>query len=737
MAVFLPSPSPPRSLPLFGYYSKRYPARSLLRTGDAWSRQFTPPGSSLTGRYLLAGFFSLSQNQTSAPPLRPFSFLPTTITMSRRFTAEEKGKSVVPSSAAGVRRRIRAPDLDTSALIQANALTLIGRLTNPQEQSVRDIISFLPKKWDVEGPVTGSDLGQFRFQFRLHSEKDLQSVLNNRPYHYDNWMVILERWEPVISDAFPSQIPFWINIQGLPLHFWHHSMIYEIALDLGALDTYSITSTSARMKVLVNGLNPLIKETMIDFKSGEESLLTLEYEGLKNHCSFCLRLSHLESDCPHRVEQAAAAPPAPVAPTIPVPVITQGTIPPVQTQPRSSKRDGEQHVHDRSSGSFNSHRQHAEPTAFAQRLDRNGKSFGERISLLPSTTRPLKNKITPEISEVAPKEAARLQPPAPHQRGHRSEVAERRTEQRGAWQGNSSRHRRPSPRSSNSPPGGHSHRHQELGNNRKRSREEHNRRETRNTSDSRQNTSPPYTTNRGRCAANTTRLRQEELEKQRSQSRLEEIGPAPVMEEPLTEDCEVNSHPGNVQLTTLPPRPPLERNLNLSDFTPPPPPIPSKEQVMEQLREDAHRYVNHPNPVESEARRLRVLDSNVRGEMEDTADRIIATARAASLASSPAQQIISFQPEPGFQQNAGHEISFASVNEVSEPNTQRTMRDARPPKPKRTGSTSRGLLGSKFRKHNLALSQRSPTVRPPSKDTHSRTPARSTGRRESQSKRDN
>lgn len=315
-------------------------------------------------------------------------------------------------------------------------------------------------------------------------------------------MVILERWEPVISDAFPSQIPFWINIQGLPLHFWHHSMIYEIALDLGALDTYSITSTSARMKVLVNGLNPLIKETMIDFKSGEESLLTLEYEGLKNHCSFCLRLSHLESDCPHRVEQAAAAPPAPVAPTIHVPVITQGTIPPVQTQPRSSKRDGKQHVHDRSSGSFNSHRQHAEPTAFAQRLDRHGKPFGERISLLPSTTRPLKNKITPGISEVALKEAARLLPPAPQQRGHRSEVTERRTEQRGAWQGNSSRHRRPSPRSSNSPPGGHSHRHQELGNNRKRSREEHNRRETRNTSHSRQNTSPPYTTNRARCAAN-------------------------------------------------------------------------------------------------------------------------------------------------------------------------------------------------------------------------------------------
>ena len=128
--------------------------------------------------------------------------------MSRRLSAKEKGKGLASSTSTGERRRIRAPSLDTSELIQANSLTLIGRLTNPQEQNVRDIISFLPKKWNLEGPVTGSDLGQSRFQFRLSSERDLKTVLNNRPYHCDNWMVILERWEPIISDSFPSQISF-------------------------------------------------------------------------------------------------------------------------------------------------------------------------------------------------------------------------------------------------------------------------------------------------------------------------------------------------------------------------------------------------------------------------------------------------------------------------------------------------------------------------------------------------
>lgn len=66
--------------------------------------------------------------------------------MSHRFSTEEKGKGLAPLPPTGGCKRIRAPEIDTSALIQANALTLIGRLTNPHEQYVRDILSFFPKK---------------------------------------------------------------------------------------------------------------------------------------------------------------------------------------------------------------------------------------------------------------------------------------------------------------------------------------------------------------------------------------------------------------------------------------------------------------------------------------------------------------------------------------------------------------------------------------------------------------
>lgn len=203
--------------------------------------------------------------------------------------------------------RIRAPDLDTSALIQDNSLTLIGRVTNPQEQKIWTLISDLPKKWNLDKEVSGSDLGHDCFQFRFESEEDLRMVLANRPYHFCHWMVILQRWEPTISRSFPSHLPFWISLKGLPLHYWHQKMIYKMGHELGTLEDYEISKTSARMRILLDGLQPITIEAIVEYASGEESLVSLEYEGLENHCTFCYRLTHLRTDCPHAPVSLPAA----------------------------------------------------------------------------------------------------------------------------------------------------------------------------------------------------------------------------------------------------------------------------------------------------------------------------------------------------------------------------------------------------------------------------------------------
>ncbi|KAG7559487.1 Reverse transcriptase zinc-binding domain [Arabidopsis thaliana x Arabidopsis arenosa] len=211
-------------------------------------------------------------------------------------------------------KRIRAPDVDTSDLIEENALTLMGRLTNPSAQRLWSLIPYLSNRWNLRGKAIGSDLGNGCFQFRFDFEEDLTKVLENRPYHFDQWMVILQKWEPVISASFPSQIPFWVELQGLPMHFWKQQMIYRIGEELGTILDHEITPAAAKVKVEINGLAPLTKQTVVEFPDGSEALVTLEYKNLKKHCFHCQRLSHEIANCPglEKGKSDAKPPPAQV-----------------------------------------------------------------------------------------------------------------------------------------------------------------------------------------------------------------------------------------------------------------------------------------------------------------------------------------------------------------------------------------------------------------------------------------
>ncbi|CAD5318570.1 unnamed protein product [Arabidopsis thaliana] len=170
-----------------------------------------------------------------------------------------KGKGIERGYSPPPRKRIRGPDLDTSDLIEENALTLIGRLTNPSGQRL----------WALRGKAIGSDLGQEVFQLKFDFSEDLQQVLDNRPYHFDQRM-----------------------------HYWKPEMLKSIGEELGTVMDQEITSSTVKIKVLLDGLQPITKETIVDFPDGREAVVYLDYKNLKNHCRHCHRLTHEEKHCP-------------------------------------------------------------------------------------------------------------------------------------------------------------------------------------------------------------------------------------------------------------------------------------------------------------------------------------------------------------------------------------------------------------------------------------------------------
>lgn len=215
--------------------------------------------------------------------------------------------------------------------------------------------------------------------------------------------------------------------------------------------------------------------------------------------------------------------------------------------------------------------------SFSHRLDRHGRPFGERISLQSNTARPLRNNITPTPVGEYPNRDIRNRGLQRQYREPKHRYArENRT-------GEEYQERR-IPTSQVSPPVQASPRGQheaiEEPNERRRSQ-----RDMEKSISPEHHISPPNTTNSG-----TRHARALDQRASPQHSVFAPIGISQQEHIPLS-PAAVNSP--NMEL--FPPRPPLERNLNVSDFTPPTRAV-TTEEVMEQLRETTYQYVNHPDP---------------------------------------------------------------------------------------------------------------------------------------------
>lgn len=116
---------------------------------------------------------------------------------------------------------------------------------------------------------------------------------------------MLQRWEPVVSDSFPSIISFWIRIHGIPLHYWTEEALEAIGSELGRVESKDVHN--GRVRVSINGLLPLERHLEISLPSGEIKEVELEYEKLEKHCFSCQSLSHDQDHCTARTSSAQAS----------------------------------------------------------------------------------------------------------------------------------------------------------------------------------------------------------------------------------------------------------------------------------------------------------------------------------------------------------------------------------------------------------------------------------------------
>lgn len=128
------------------------------------------------------------------------------------------------------------PDDPKFRVFDKNETSLLGRLLNPDCQSMERMIEYMPTAWRVYGRVRGIALSRDRFQFVFQREEDLQTVLKDRPWSYNHWAMVLERWTANPPEDFLQSMMIWIRIRHIPVNFFTSETMYKLASEVGMVE---------------------------------------------------------------------------------------------------------------------------------------------------------------------------------------------------------------------------------------------------------------------------------------------------------------------------------------------------------------------------------------------------------------------------------------------------------------------------------------------------------------------
>ena len=197
------------------------------------------------------------------------------------------------------------PDSPRFRVYDQNSLSILGRLLNPDCQSMARMIEYMPTAWRVYDRVRGIALSKDRFQFIFQREEDLETVLKDRPWSYNHWAMALERWTDSLPENFLYSMELWICIRNIPAVFFTTDTMFKLASEVGKVEEIaydpkvSHTKDYIRALITFNTDNPVKASRRLNMPKGEGSvLIEFEYEKIHKRCFHCLRLTHEKIRCP-------------------------------------------------------------------------------------------------------------------------------------------------------------------------------------------------------------------------------------------------------------------------------------------------------------------------------------------------------------------------------------------------------------------------------------------------------
>ncbi|CAL9229625.1 unnamed protein product [Arabidopsis halleri] len=189
-----------------------------------------------------------------------------------------------------------------SQAASVNRYSLIVTTVNPRKQNLRALIGQMPRVWGLTDSCVGRIMGQGKVQFKFKTEESMNLVLSRGPWSFNDWMLSIHRWYPNITEGKMKIIPFWVQIQGIPILYLTNAMARAVGNRLGHVKLVDFDENAnqvgfVRVKIDWNVDDPLRFQRNFQFTAGENTIIKFRFERLRNFCTKCGSLKHDIKEC--------------------------------------------------------------------------------------------------------------------------------------------------------------------------------------------------------------------------------------------------------------------------------------------------------------------------------------------------------------------------------------------------------------------------------------------------------
>ena len=190
----------------------------------------------LGGRSFLKGFY-----QTYTVSVLP--------SLSMDFDFIEKLQSINLTEEEG--EVIKVQSDNRAKIMEECSLSFMGHFHTAKLLNIWVAKNLLQSMWKHDQDLKIMDVGEGLLQFKFSIENQLNWVLNNGPWSFDNHLLLLRRWEKGMI-AFKVDfkfVPIWVQVWGLPFDLINEDARKDIGGSSGRvldMDCKAIVADQAR-----------------------------------------------------------------------------------------------------------------------------------------------------------------------------------------------------------------------------------------------------------------------------------------------------------------------------------------------------------------------------------------------------------------------------------------------------------------------------------------------------------